>query len=74
MKNTEIEFSERLRKVRRSKGLTQYDLADLMNTSQRMIAHYETKGNRPRIDKVKAIADALDVHIEELIGRDKIDA
>ncbi len=68
MKMTPVDFAERLKKTRRSKGLTQYELADLMKTSQRMIAHYETKGNRPRIDKVKALASALNVPIEELAG------
>jgi len=68
MKSIKINFGKQLRNIRREKGLTQYDLADRLNTSQRMIAHYEKEDNSPRIDKVKALANALNISIEELIG------
>ncbi len=70
MKSLNVDFGKRLKSIRRSKGLTQSQLADMLNTSQRMIAHYENHDNRPRIDKIKAIADALHVSIEELVGDD----
>jgi transcriptional regulator with XRE-family HTH domain len=68
MKSSSIDFGIRLKTLRRAKGLTQYQLADMLKTSQRMIAHYERQNNRPRIDKVKAIAEALEISIEELVG------
>lgn len=71
MKKTSINFGERLKAIRRKKGLTQYQLADILNTSQRMIAHYEKNGNRPRIDKVKSLAEVLGVSISELIENEK---
>ena len=68
MKTVEIDFGKRLKDIRRAKGLTQDQLAELLNTSQRMIAHYERQNNRPRIDTIKTIAEALNVPIEELVG------
>ena len=68
MKTVAINFGKRLKEIRKAKGLTQDQLAELLNTSQRMIAHYERQNNRPRIDKIKAIAEALNVPIEELVG------
>jgi transcriptional regulator with XRE-family HTH domain len=68
MKSIKINFGNQLRNIRRTKGLTQEDLAKLLKTSQRMIAHYEKEDNSPRIEKVKEFANALKVPIEELIG------
>jgi transcriptional regulator with XRE-family HTH domain len=66
------EFGEKLRSIRTSKGITQYQLADLMNISQRMIAHYENQSKRPPLDKIKSFANALNVAIEELTGSGEI--
>jgi transcriptional regulator with XRE-family HTH domain len=71
MKKRSINFGERLKTIRRSKGFTQYQLADMLNTSQRMIAHYEKDGNRPRLDKVKDIANALNVSVEDFLEDSK---
>jgi transcriptional regulator with XRE-family HTH domain len=73
LKEFEIEaarFGERLRHIRMQKGLSQGSLATLANTSQRMIAHYESHVKRPSIDKVKKFADALEVSVDELLGAD----
>jgi len=63
-----IEFGKRLKKIRKKKGYTQKQLARLMDTSQRMIAHYETQYTRPPLDKITAFANALSVSIEEFLG------
>ncbi len=68
MKLLGMEFGERLRKIRREKGFTQEHLAKLSNTSQRMIAHYESHIKRPPLDKIKDFADALNVTVEYLLG------
>ena len=72
MKPAQHEFGKRLREIRRAKGITQYQLADLMNISQRMIAHYETQSKRPPLDKIRDFAKTLNVSVEELIGAEKI--
>jgi transcriptional regulator with XRE-family HTH domain len=67
-KKASNEFGMRLRAIRKARGLTQYKLADIMNISQRMIAHYENELTRPPLDKIKEFAQALGVNMEELIG------
>jgi transcriptional regulator with XRE-family HTH domain len=63
-----LDFGENLRSVRKKKGYTLARLADISGISKRMIGHYETQVKRPSIDKIKALADALNVSINELLG------
>jgi len=69
-----IKFDENLSLLRRKKGFTQTNLAELSGVSQRAIAHYEKHAKRPTIDKVKKLARALGVSDEELLGTTKIKA
>lgn len=78
-KKTSIDFSRNLKLLRKKKGLSQYDLADLTGFSQRMIAHYETHAIQPSLDKIEAIAKALGVKPADLLASEgptdgKIDA
>jgi len=66
-----VEFGERLRIIRTQKGISQEQLARMAGTSQRMIAHYESRIKRPSIDKVKKFAVALGISVEELLGVSK---
>lgn len=61
-------FGQRLARLRLARGLTQRQLADRSGVSQRMIAYYETHAVAPPADKASAIAKALGVAIEELVG------
>ena len=64
-------FSKNLKRLRKERGLSQYDLADMTGISQRMIGHYETHAVEPPLEKIKIIADALNVKISDLIDNDK---
>ena len=61
-------FSSNLREMRRKKGYTQAKLAELSGVSRRAIVHYEKHATRPSIEKVKKIADALEISDDELLG------
>lgn len=65
------EFGERLRQLRREKGLTQAQLASLSGISARMIAHYENYVKMPPIGKVKKLSEALTVTTDDLVGTTK---
>ena len=65
---TFTELSQRLRDIRKEKGYTQIKLAKISGVSRRMIGHYETNVIRPSIDKVKKLAETLDVSLDELLG------
>ena len=57
----------KLAKVREVKGLTQRALAILANVGYVTIARIEMRTIDPRISTLKALANALDVKISELV-------
>ena len=61
-------FSRNLRKLRKKRGLTQYDLADMTGISRRMIGHYETHAVQPPIENLELIAKALKVKTADLLA------
>jgi len=61
-------FSQNLCRLRKKRGLTQYDLADMTGISQRMIGHYETHAVRPPIKNIETIAKALKVPAASLLA------
>lgn len=63
-------FSRNLRKLRKKRGLTQYDLADMTGISRRMIGHYETHAVQPPIENLELIAKALKVKTADLLAAD----
>lgn len=68
MQTTENIFSRNLIRLRKIKGLSQRDLAKLIGTSQRMINYYENNPNSIQIEKLKLIADTLEVNISDLFS------
>ncbi len=61
-------FQVRLAQIRKAKGLTQYDLADMTGISHRMIVHYEKHSKKMDPAIVVRLAKALKVSIDELMG------
>lgn len=64
-----ILFSSNLRTLRESVNLTQQQLADKLQTTQRKISYWESGKIQPDLESLWAIADLFDVTIDELIGR-----
>jgi transcriptional regulator with XRE-family HTH domain len=63
-------FSERLKKIRESKKLSQSDLGKKTGLQSAAISHFETGQRKPSFDNLKKLADALSVSIDYLLGRD----
>lgn len=61
-------FGKRLIAMRRLRGMTQVQLAEAANTTQRAISYYETTGNYPPAPALIALAKALSVSTDELLG------
>lgn len=62
-------FSRRLTKLRKSKGLTQMQLAEKLGTSRSNLANYESGvSTEPRDSMKRAIADYFGVTIDYLLG------
>lgn len=64
-------FSERLKLLRKSKKLTQTELANILHLSHGAVAMWETNKRQPDNDTLGAIADFFDVTIDYLLGREE---
>ena len=63
------DFPARLKAIRRERGKTQRELAEYLGMKIRSYQLSEGGEREPPIDKLIAIADYLDVSIDELVGR-----
>lgn len=59
-------FGNSLRAERARAGMSRKELADKSGVCENSIALYERGESLPRLDKAKAIADALGVKLEKL--------
>ncbi len=60
----EYKLASALIRLRLAKGLTQEQLAKLLNTKQESIARLESGGSLPSLSTVRKVADALDAEVE----------
>ena len=65
-------FSERLKELRRERGLSLRELADLCSTSKSAISMYERGERNPKYETLEALADIFNVDIEYLVGTSSI--
>lgn len=63
-----IAFGERLATLRKDRGLTQVQLAGLLDVSQQAITAYESGQRRVPISTLPLLAHTLGVSVEDLIG------
>lgn len=69
---TDPQFGERLKQLRKNKGITQTELAKAVHTTQPAIAYFENEGKFPTAPVLLALASALKVSVEELVGQKAI--
>jgi transcriptional regulator with XRE-family HTH domain len=62
------DFGERLTAIRKARGLTQVELAELIDGSQRAVSHYENHPTAPPGPILTKLATALKVSTDELLG------
>lgn len=64
-------FGQRLNQIRKAKGYTAQQMADILCVSLRTYRHYESEHSFPSRDILVKIADTLDVSIDYLLCRDE---
>lgn len=64
------EFGTRVAQLRKIKGITQAQLAEILNVSNKTISRWETGDGYPDISLLKPLARALDVSIDYLLGNE----
>ena len=67
-----MSFSERLVTLRRTRNITQKQLAAELNLSELAIQNYEAQRRKPAFDILIALADYFDVSLDYLVGRSDI--
>ena len=67
-----MEFHEKLQELRKRKGLTQEELAELLYVSRTAVSKWESGRGLPNIDSLKAIARYFSVSLDELLSGEEI--
>lgn len=63
----------KIQELRKKAGITQIELAKIVGVSVRTIQSYEANTIIPPADKLKKIAEALEISFTELIGIDQLE-
>lgn len=63
-----MEFSERLKKLRKDTGLTQVDVASKLGISQQAYASWERGMKKPTQENLVKIAQILNASVDYLLG------
>lgn len=58
-----------IKEARKAKGLTQEQLAKLVGVTQGAVAQWEKGIAHPSFDKLKSVADALEITADELLKK-----
>lgn len=61
-------LGERIQRLRKSKGLSQEQLAQILQVSRQTISKWESDINHPELEKLKEISAYFEVSIDELLG------
>ena len=68
-------FQERLNRLRREKGLSQEDLAEVVGVTRQAVQKWESGASRPDMDNLTALADYFGVTLDYLVlGREQVPA
>lgn len=62
------DFGETLKQIRKRQKITQQKLASKLDVSEAMISKYENNISFPTFDKMRCLAVALNVSLDELFG------
>ncbi len=68
-------FQERLNRLRRERGLSQEDLAEVVGVTRQAVQKWESGASRPDMDNLTALADYFGVTLDYLVmGREQVPA
>ena len=67
-----MEFNQKLQELRKRKGLTQEELAQLLFVSRTAISKWESGRGFPNIESLKAISGFFSVSLDELLSGEEL--
>ena len=69
-----VSFGQRLRSIRKEKGMSQDEFAALLGTSKQVLSRYEIGQRIPKITQVQQYAQKLNVSADYLMGDSEMEA
>ena len=63
-----MELSERLVRLRKQKGLSQFDVAETLHVSRQAISKWESGNSVPSTDNLKLLSNLYDVSVDVLLN------
>ncbi len=67
-----IKLDSKLKKLRQNSGMTQEQLADLLDVTPQAISRWENGSSMPDVVHLVSLANCFEVTLDELIGRDEL--
>lgn len=67
----QVKIGSFLKALRNEKGLTQEQLAEMVNVSRRSVSRWETGSNLPDLDVLMELADYYEVELRELLDGER---
>lgn len=67
----DIKYNEIIQELRKDKGLTQKELAEIFKTTQRTISNWENGRNEPPYEMLRKYAEYFNVSIDYIMGLTK---
>lgn len=62
-------FTERLKELRKNKGLKQQEIAELLGVKRNTYSDWENRKTEPSFENLIKLADLLEVTLDWLFGR-----
>jgi transcriptional regulator with XRE-family HTH domain len=62
-----VQFGDRVRRLRKRKGLTQLELAELLGVGRSYLSQVESGKRDPGLRLIKSIADGLEISVSKLL-------
>ena len=67
-----MEFNEKLQSLRKGRGLTQEELAEILYVSRTAVSKWESGRGLPNIDSLKGISEFFGISIDELLSGERL--
>lgn len=67
-----MDFPNKLRKLRKEKGLSQEKLAELLNISRQSISKWESGQTYPEVEKLITLSELFKISVDDLVKNGEI--
>ncbi len=63
-----MSFAENLKQIRKERGLTQEELAEIMDVSRQAVSKWEMSEGYPEVEKLLLLSNKLNISLDSLMG------